>query len=90
MTPTKQGQQSDTTSGPDVYAEIASLSKKLVTDMLKRMIESAEDYHSWSLSDEDGARVTKLIKHKQRIICSSFTFQLNKHYLDLSTDLNSE
>ncbi|TNF88570.1 MAG: DUF1631 family protein, partial [Gammaproteobacteria bacterium] len=54
-----------------------------------RMIESAEDYHSWSLSDEDGARVVKLIRHKQRIICSSFTFQLNRHFSEFKSNHSS-
>ncbi len=57
--------------------------------MLLRMIESAADYHSWSLSDEDGARVIKLIKHKQRIICSAFTFQLNKHFSEFKSASHS-
>jgi len=72
-------------SGQDVFREVSSLSKKLITDMLLRMIESAEGYHSWSLSDEDGARVVKLIRHKQRIICSAFTFQLNKHFSEFKS-----
>ena len=62
--------------------EAASLSKKLITEMLVRMIESAGDYHSWSLSDKDGTRLVKLIKHKQRMICSAFTFQLKKNFND--------
>ncbi len=72
----------ESVSGHEVFIDINSLSKKLISDLLVRMIESAEDYHSWALSDEDGARVVKLIKHKQRIICSSFSFQLNKHFAD--------
>ena len=67
-------------SAQDTYREIAGLSKKLITEMLVRMIESAEDYHSWSLSDEDGSRLVKLIKHKQRMICSSYSFQLKKNF----------
>ncbi|MGB5327407.1 MAG: DUF1631 family protein [Gammaproteobacteria bacterium] len=69
--------------------EITSLSKKLITEMLVRMIESAVDYHSWSLSDQDGARMIKLVKHKQRIICSSFSFQLNKHFAEFKSDNES-
>ena len=76
-------------SGQDVFTEISSLSKKLISEMLVRMIESAEDYHSWSLSDEDGARVIKLIRHKQRIICSSFTFQLNKYFNEFKAKQDS-
>jgi hypothetical protein len=53
--------------------------------MLVRMIESAGDYHNWSLSDEDSARMIKLIGHKQRIICSSFAFQLNRHFSDFKS-----
>ncbi len=76
---------SDPISGEDVFAEIAGLSKKIITDMLLRMIESAVDYHSWSLSDQDGERMIKLVKHKQRIVCSSFSFQLNKHFSDFKS-----
>jgi hypothetical protein len=72
-------------SGHEVFIEVNSLGKNLLTDMLLRMIESAEDYHSWSLSDQDGARVIKLIRHKQRIICSSFAFQLNKHFAEFES-----
>ena len=78
-------QQPDSLSGQDVYADISSLGKKLITELLLRMIESAADYHSWSLSDQDGARVVKLITHKQRIICSSFTFQLNKNFSEFKS-----
>jgi hypothetical protein len=85
MTRPAQNHKSDSISGEDVFAEITSLSKKLITEMLLRMIDSAEDYHSWSLSDQDGARMIKLIKHKQRIICSSFSFQLNKHFSDFKS-----
>jgi hypothetical protein len=77
---------SDSMSGQDVFMEVSNLSKKWITDILLRMIESAEDYHSWSLSDQDGARVVKLIRHKQRIICSSFTFQLNKHFSEFKSN----
>lgn len=90
MTPQAQNQKSDSISGEDVFAEITSLSKKLITEMLVRMIESAEDYHSWSLSDQDGARIIKLVKHKQRIICSSFSFQLNKHFAEFRSDIESK
>ena len=89
MTGSKNNREPDPISGEDVFAEIASLSKKQMTEMLLRMIESAADYHSWSLSDEDGARAIKLIKHKQRIICSSFTFQLNKHFSEFKSANNS-
>jgi len=71
--------------GHDVFAEVASVSKKLINEMLVRMIESAGDYHRWNLSDQDGARVVKLIKHKQRIICSSFSFQHNRHFAEFKT-----
>jgi hypothetical protein len=89
MKPSDQHHTSDSISGEDVYAEITSLSKKLVTELLVRMIESAEDYHSWSLSDQDGSRMIKLIKHKQRIICSSFSFQFNKHFAEFKADHQS-
>ena len=58
--------------------------------MLVRMIESAEDYHNWNLSDEDGARMIKLIKHKQRIICSSFSYQHNRHFSDFKSSDTAE
>ncbi len=89
MTGSNQRKDSTSKSGPDVFAETINLSKKLITAMLVRMIESAEDYHSWSLSDQDGARMVKLIKHKQRIICSAFSFQLNKHFADFKSDNKS-
>ena len=89
MTRSNQRQGSVSASGDEVFAETASLSKKLITDMLVRMIESAEGYHSWALSDQDGARMVKLIKHKQRIICSSFSFQLNKHFSEFKAGDNS-
>ena len=82
MTDSTISHQSDSTSGQDAFAEVASVSKKLISDMLVRMIECANDYQDWSLSEEDGARVSKLIKHKQRIICSSFSFQLKRHFAD--------
>jgi len=82
MSDSKSVNKSDTTTGHDAYAEVAIVSKKLTNEMLVRMIESAADYRDWSLSDEDGARLVKLIKHKQRIICSTFAFQLNRHFAD--------
>jgi hypothetical protein len=85
MTRPVKNRQAESISGEDVFAEITSLSKKLLTNMLLRMIESAGDYHSWSLSDQDGVRMIKLIKHKQRIICSSFSFQLNKHFTEFKS-----
>jgi len=85
MTPSNSHQDSDSISAQDSYTEITRLSKKLITDMLLRMIESAVDYNSWSLSDEDGTRLVKLIKHKQRILCSSFTFQLDKNFSEFKS-----
>ncbi|MDH3387903.1 MAG: DUF1631 domain-containing protein, partial [Gammaproteobacteria bacterium] len=85
MTGSNSRQQPGSISGHDAYADISSLSKKLITELLLCMIESAGDYHGWSLSDQDGARVVKLIAHKQRIICSSFTFQLNRHFSEFKT-----
>jgi len=78
-------QQSSSSAGHDVYAEVASVSKKLLSEMLVRMIESAGDYRDWNLSDADSARLVKLIKHKQRIICSSFAFQHNKHFSEFKS-----
>jgi hypothetical protein len=89
MTRPVPNQNPDSISGEDVFVEITSLSKKLITEMLVRMIESAVDYHSWSLSEQDGARMVKLVKHKQRIICSSFSFQLNKHFAEFKSDNES-
>lgn len=85
MTASKQRQDSTSISGEDVFAETSSLSKKLVTAMLVRMIESAGSYHDWSLPDQDGDRMVKLIKHKQRIICSAFWFQMKKHFSDFKS-----
>ena len=85
MTASKQRQDSTSISGEDAFAETSSLSKKLITAMLVRMIESAGSYHGWSLSDQDGARMVKLIKHKQRIICSAFWFQMKKHFSDFKS-----
>ena len=87
MTASKQRKDSTSKSGQDVFVETGSISKKLITAMLVRMIESAGDYHGWSLSDEDSARMVKLIKRKQRIICSAFAFQMNKYFAEFkSTD----
>ena len=85
MTASKQRQDSTSISGEDAFAETSSLSKKLITAMLVRMIESAGSYHGWSLSDQDGTRMVKLIKHKQRIICSAFWFQMKKHFSDFKS-----
>jgi hypothetical protein len=82
MSDSKSVQKSDTTTGHDTYAEVATVSRKLTNEMLVRMIESAADYRDWNLSDDDGARLVKLIKHKQRIICSTFAFQLNRHFAE--------
>jgi len=85
MTASKQRQDSTSISGEDAFAETSSLSKKLITAMLVRMIESSGSYHGWSLSDQDGTRMVKLIKHKQRIICSAFWFQMKKHFSDFKS-----
>ena len=71
--------------GNDAYAETASLAKRLVTQMLIRMIDGAANYSNWSLSDQDGARLAKLIRHKQRIICSSFAFQLSRDFKNFAS-----
>ena len=89
MTGPTKTRKSASISGEDVFAEITSLSKKMITEMLQRMIESAGDYHSWSLSDQDGARMIKLLKHKQRIICSSFSFQMNKYFTEFKSSKES-
>ena len=78
-------QSAPAVSGEEAFLDVSELSKDLITEMLVRMIESADDYHGWSLSDEDGTRVVKLLKGKQRIICSSFGFQLRKHFEDFRT-----
>ncbi len=85
MTNKKRSQPSKTISGHDVFAEVILLSKKQITEMLVRMIDTASDYHNWKLSDEDGKRTVKLLKHKQRIICSSFAFQLNRNFTDFKS-----
>lgn len=87
MNPSDKHRYTSPESGLETYQEVASLSKKLITEMLLRMIESAGDYHSWSLSDEDGASLVKLIQRKQRMICSAFSFQLTKIFSEFnSTD----
>ncbi|MEM7564290.1 MAG: DUF1631 family protein [Pseudomonadota bacterium] len=80
MNASNQHPEKESISGEDLYIDTVSLCKDQTNDMLIRMIDSADDYHGWSLSDQDGARVVKLIKHKQRILCSSFSFQLTKYY----------
>ena len=82
MSDSKSVQKSDTTTGQDAYAEVATVSKKLTNEMLVRMIDSAANYRDWNLSADDGARLVKLIKYKQRIICSTFAFQLNRNFAD--------
>jgi len=86
MTNSRQQQDSDSISGQDVFAEVANVSKKLIGERLVRMIESADDYQDWTLADEDAARLVKLIRHKQRIICSSFAFQLKRHFSEFKSD----
>jgi len=85
MSDSKQQQNTESLIGQDVFAEVARLSKKLISERLVRMIESAADYHDSDLSDEDAARLTKLIRHKQRIICSSFAFQLKRNFSDFKS-----
>ena len=85
MTDTDSQQKSDPTKDLDVFAEVASVSKKFINEMLVRMIKSSEDYNDWNLSDTDGARLCKLIKHKQRIICSSFSYQLKRSFSDFKS-----
>jgi len=80
MSDSNSVQKSDPNKGHDAYADAAILSRKLIGEMLIRMIESAADYRDWNLSDLDATRLVKLIKHKQRIICSTFAFQLNRHF----------
>ena len=79
-------QTAASSSGSEVYTEVSGLAKKRMTEMLVRMIDSADEYYGWSLSDQDGQRVVKLLRHKQRIICSSFSFQLSKHFNDFKAD----
>jgi len=90
MAVTKTSHHPDSTSGHDVFAQVASVSKKLLGEMLVRMIESAAAYHNWELSAEDGARMSKLLKHKQRIICSSFAFQQNRHFVVFKSTAGSQ
>ncbi len=92
MTGSNKRQSPAVKSGKDAFLGVASLGKKMVTDMLLRMIEGAADYHGWSLSDKDGKRVVKLLKQKQRSVCSSFALQMKQHFAEfLSADgANSE
>ena len=86
MTDSRQQQNSESISGQDVFAEVANVSKKLIGERLVRMIESAGDYQGWTLADEDAAQLVKLIRHKQRIICSSFAFQLKRNFSEFKSD----
>ncbi len=72
-------------SAQDVFAETAGYSKKLIAERLVRMIESAGDYHDWDLSADKETQLVKLIQHKQRIICSSFAFQLKRNFSEFKT-----
>jgi hypothetical protein len=86
MTDSRQQQNSSSISGQEIFAEVANVSKKLIAERLVRMIESADDYQGWPLPDEDAARLAKLIRHKQRIICSSFAYQLKRYFSDFKAD----
>ncbi|MCP4769483.1 MAG: DUF1631 domain-containing protein [Gammaproteobacteria bacterium] len=86
MTDSRQQKKSDSVSDQDAFAEVANVSKKLISERLVRMIESAGDYQGWILADEDAARLVRLIRHKQRIICSSFAFQLKRHFSEFKAD----
>ena len=86
MTNSRQQQNPDSLSGQDVFAEVANISKKLIGERLVRMIDGAGNYQGWTLADEDCARLAKLIQHKQRIICSSFAFQLKRHFSEFNSE----
>ena len=62
MTDTNHPKPTATVSGQDVFAEVTSLSKKRISEMLVRMIASAGDYRDWNLSDDQSARLVKLLK----------------------------
>src|SRR5210317_586551 len=85
MAVTNPSHHPEPTVGQNAFAEVASVSKNLLSEMLVRMIESAAEYHNWDLSDEDAVRMSKLLKHKQRIICSSFAFQQNRHFAEFKS-----
>ena len=59
-----------------------SLCKKRVTAMLATMIAGSEQYHNWDLKADEAPRLCGQIQHKQRIICSSFVFQMNRFFSD--------
>jgi len=90
MTGSKKSRSPAVQSGENAFAGAASLAKKLATEMMLRMIESAADYRDWSLSDQDGARLVKLIKQKQRIICSAFAFQMKQQFAEFKANNNSD
>ena len=90
MTEKSRSKLPDSAAGHDAYAEVAGASKKLISAMLVRMIESAEAYHNWDLSGVDEERLVKLIRHKQRIICSSFAFQHNRQLSDFKAAKNDK
>ena len=88
MTDPQQQQKPESISGQDIFTDVAGISKKLIAERLVRMIEGASDYHDWSLSGEEETGLVKLIQHKQRIICSSFAFQLKRNFSDFKSDSN--
>ncbi|MFT5218279.1 MAG: hypothetical protein ACI9LO_001428 [Planctomycetota bacterium] len=93
MIPSEQHHDASSVPGSEIYDELAVLSANLVTEMLLRMFNSAEDYYGWPISDEDGGRLVKLVNRKQRIICSSFVYQLKKHFSEFKTatvDISTE
>ena len=82
MTSANNPQSPDSASANEVYAEAMSLCKKRVTAMLATMIAGSEQYHNWDLKADEAPRLCGQIQHKQRIICSSFVFQMNRFFSD--------
>ena len=68
--------------GDAVYVEITRLAQRLSSDMLARMIDSAESYRGWDLSYWDRTCLIKLIHEKRHAICLAFTAQLQAHFDD--------
>ena len=66
----------------DAFVGAANLGQKLTTNLLQQMIEGSADYRGWGISDNQGARMMKLIMQKQRVICSAFAFQLKQDFFE--------
>ena len=85
MANSSQRQKPESASGKNVYAEVVDFSKQLVSERLVDMIENAYDFDGWDLSQKQADQLVKLLQHKQRIICSTFAFQLKNGFAELES-----